>query len=169
MKNLKTLITTVLLLLSINKSYSQWIVKSVDNKLDTPYKIAYCLSSDKKGMLKLERVGEELYFYLTGAYFCDESLQTDIALIVNGESKRYTFTCTKSADNNTVFILDDINSLFNDEFLTDFKKASSAIVRVNETYCTTEIYKFVMSGSTKAFTTKMQKYGFISNTPSKKI
>ena len=79
MKNLKTLITTVLLLLSINKSYSQWIVKSVDNKLDTPYKIAYCLSSDKKGMLKLERVGEELYFYLTGAYFCDESLQTDIA------------------------------------------------------------------------------------------
>lgn len=156
MKNLKTLIFSIVMLMSIAKSYSQWIVKSVDNKLDNPYKIAYCLSSDKKGMLKLERVGEELYFYLTGAYFCDESLQTDIALIVNGESKRYTFTCTKSADNNTVFILDDINSLLNEDFLTDFKRASSAVVRVNETYCTTEIYKFVMSGSTKAFTTMMQ-------------
>ena len=150
-KHMKKLLIITLLFVS-NLSYAQWIVKSVDNKLDNPYKIAYCLSSDKKGMLKLERVGEELYFYLTGAYFCDESLQTDIALIVNGESKRYTFTCTKSADNNTVFILDDINSLFNDEFLTDFKKASSAIVRVNETYCTTEIYKFVMSGSTNAVT-----------------
>jgi|694.fasta_scaffold12227_20 hypothetical protein len=150
MKNLKTLIFAMVMLTCITKSYSQWIVKTVDNKLDNPYKIAYCMTSDKKALLKLEKVGDELYFYLTGSYFCDESLQTDIALIVNGESKRYTFTCTKSADNNTVFILDDITSILNDDFLTDFKRCSSAIVRVNETHCTTEVYKFTMSGSTNA-------------------
>jgi hypothetical protein len=146
---MKKLLIIALLFVS-NLSYGQWIVKTVDNKLDNPYKISYCMTSDKKALLKLEKVGDQLYFYLTGSYFCDESLQTDIALIVNGESMRYTFTCTKSADNNTVFILDDITSILNDDFLTDFKRCSSAIVRVNETYCTTEVYKFTMSGSTNA-------------------
>ena len=41
MKN-KNLILTLILFMGVNKSYSQWVTKTVDNKLDAPYKISYC-------------------------------------------------------------------------------------------------------------------------------
>ncbi len=41
MKN-KNLILTLILFMGANKSYSQWVTKTVDNKLDAPYRISYC-------------------------------------------------------------------------------------------------------------------------------
>jgi hypothetical protein len=146
---MKNLLIIVFLFVS-NLSYGQWVAKTINNNLDEPYKIAYCLSTNKKAILKLELVGTQLAFYMTGSYFCDEELSVDVALIVNGESKRYQFLSSKSSDNTTVFLVDDILSLVQQEFLADFKKCSSAIVRVNESHCTTDIFNFTMSGSTNA-------------------
>lgn len=149
MKN-KTLIFTLLLMLSANKSYSQWVTKIVDNKLDAPYKISYCTEPLNKSFLKLEVVGEQLSFYLGGSYFCDDMITVDIALVVNGEPKRYTIEGMKGSNSKVLFLVDDLLAVEQAEFFKDFKACSSAVVRINESHCTSDIFKFNMSGSTKA-------------------
>ena len=150
MKTLKTLTLTLVLLLNINNSYSQWVTKVVDNKLDAPYKISYCSDVLDKAFLKLEAVGEQLSFYLGGSYFCDDMITVDIALVVNGESKRYSIEGMKSSNSKVLFLVDDLLAVEQAEFFKDFKACSSAVVRINESHCTSDIFKFNMSGSTKA-------------------
>ncbi|NBX50324.1 hypothetical protein EBT25_10355 [bacterium] len=149
MKN-KNLILTLMLLLGANKSYSQWVTKIVDNKLDAPYKISYCTDALDKSFLKLEVVGEQLSFYLGGSYFCDDMITVDIALVVNGEPKRYTIEGMKGSNSKVLFLVDDLLAVEQAEFFKDFKACSSAVVRINESHCTSDIFKFNMSGSTKA-------------------
>jgi hypothetical protein len=72
-----------------------------------------------------------------------------MALNVNGETKIYTFSGIKSTDSNTLFIIDDILTEYPD-FLEHFKKASSLLMRIDETHCTDNYYEFNMSGSNKA-------------------
>ncbi len=139
-----------MLLLGANKSYSQWVTKIVDNKLDAPYKISYCTDALDKSFLKLEVVGEQLSFYLGGSYFCDDMITVDIALVVNGEPKRYTIEGMKGSNSKVLFLVDDLLAVEQAEFFKDFKACSSAVVRINESHCTSDIFKFNMSGSTKA-------------------
>ena len=156
MKTLKTLTLTLVLLLNINNSYSQWVTKVVDNKLDAPYKISYCSDVLDKAFLKLEAVGEQLSFYLGGSYFCDDMITVDIALVVNGESKRYSIEGMKSSNSKVLFLIEDLLAVEQAEFFKDFKACSSAVVRINETNCTSDIFKFNMSGSTKAVNFMLQ-------------
>jgi len=150
---MKTILISMLVLLSTT-TYSQWVVKNVNNGLDEPYTISYCPSIEKsQAIAKLERVGEQVAFYVIGSYFCEESPIVDIALIVNGESVKYQIIGTKSSDNTTVFLIDDLTIEDSKDFLDNFKKASKLIIRVNEDYCQDDIYTFNMSGSTKAYDT----------------
>lgn len=149
MKN-KNLIFTLILFMGASKSYSQWVTKIVDNKLDAPYKISYCTEALDKSFLKLEVVGEQLSFYLGGSYFCDDMITVDIALVVNGEPKRYTIEGMKGSNSKVLFLVDDLLAVEQAEFFKDFKACSSAVVRINESHCTSDIFKFNMSGSTKA-------------------
>lgn len=138
-------------ILMAKTTYSQWVFKTIDNGIDVPYKIAYCTSSDKKGLLKMEQGDEGVALYLTGSYFCDENPSVDVALMVNGEPQRYNFYGYKSQDNETVFII--VNMLDEDrvQFLKDFKMCTKFIIRINETHCTSDIYSFNMLNSIKAF------------------
>ena len=156
MKTLKTLILTLVLLLSINNSYSQWVTKTVDNKLDLPYKIAYCSDALEKAVLKLESVDGQLAFYIAGSYFCDDMIAVDIALIVGGESKRYTVVGTKSSDSKVLFLIDDLLVEEQASFFKDLKACTSAIIRTNESHCSSDIFKFNMAGSTKAVNFMLQ-------------
>lgn len=135
-------------------TYSQWTVKSVNNGIDNPYTIAYCSSIEKnKAIVKLERVEDQVAFYIIGSYFCEDSPIVDIALIVNGESVKYQIIGSKSYDNTTIFLIDDLTIEDSSDFLSNFKKASKLVIRVNETYCSSELYNFNMSGSTRAYET----------------
>jgi hypothetical protein len=156
MKNLKTLTLTLVLLLNINNSYSQWVTKTVDNKLDLPYKIAYCSDALEKAVLKLESVDGQLAFYIAGSYFCDDMIAVDIALIVGGESKRYTVVGTKSSDSKVLFLIDDLLVEEQASFFKDLKACTSAIIRTNESHCSSDIFKFNMAGSTKAVNFMLQ-------------
>ena len=156
MKTLKTLTLTLVLLLSINNSYSQWVTKTVDNKLDLPYKIAYCSDALEKAVLKLESVDGQLAFYIAGSYFCDDMIAVDIALIVGGESKRYTVVGTKSSDSKVLFLIDDLLVEEQASFFKDLKACTSAIIRTNESHCSSDIFKFNMAGSTKAVNFMLQ-------------
>jgi hypothetical protein len=148
---MKMLLISLLLLVAA-PSYSQWVYKNIDNKVDPPYKIAYSKSTDGSALLKIENVDGNLFLYIQGGYHCDDETTVDIALIVGKETFRYSFSASKSSDSASIFFMD--NLLGEDEetkaFLANFKASSEFIIRTNESHCTDDYYKFLMSGSTKA-------------------
>ncbi len=153
MKN-KIILIGLIMLTSVSKA--QWVTKTVDNKLDAPYKISYCSDALDKAFIKLEVVGEQLSFYLGGSYFCDDMITVDVALVVNGEPKRYSIEGIKSSNSKVLFLIDDLLASEQAEFFKDFKACSSAVIRVNESHCTSDMFKFNMSGSTKAVNFMLQ-------------
>lgn len=148
---MKNLVLVLFIVCFSNLSYSQWVYKKVDNKIDPSYKIAYCSSKDKTAFLKMENVEGEIAFYVSGSYFCDDYPTVDMALKCGTESLKYTFNCAKSSDSSTIFILDNLNAEENKIFLDHFKKGASLVLRVNESHCQDEYYEFVMTSSTAAF------------------
>jgi hypothetical protein len=87
--------------------------------------------------------------YLHGAYFCDDVINVDFVLVVNGIDKKYELEGMKSSDNKILFFDDNVFSDVN--FRTDFLASTKVKIRAKETYCDTEYYTFLMSGSTKAY------------------
>lgn len=150
-KIMKNIILFFSMVLFSNLLHSQWVYKKIDNKIDVPYKIAYCSAKGNSGILKLENVEGEMAFYVMGSFFCDDYPTVDIGIVCGTETFRYSFNCAKSSDSSTIFILDDLKEEANQIFLGHFKKASSLSLRVNESHCTDEYYDFKMSGSTAAF------------------
>lgn len=153
LKNKKKMKKLLLLSLLITPllSNAQWHCKNVNNGIDDPYKICYTTVTDGV-FLKLEKSQNEIAFYLSGGYFCDENTSIIMSFLVNGEYKRYSKDVSVYK-NSTVFIVDD---LLNSEILEDFKACTSFIIRINESFCESETYTFNMSGSTNAL-------NFISN------
>lgn len=87
--------------------------------------------------------------YLHGAYFCDDVVSCDIVFTVGGVDKKYVVEGAKSSDNKILFFDDN---LFSDkDFKSDFLAATKVKIRANESYCDTEYYTFLMSGSTGAY------------------
>lgn len=87
--------------------------------------------------------------YLHGAYFCDDVVNCDIVFTVAGVEKKYLIEGMKSSDNKILFFDE---KLFTDkDFRSDFLASSKVKIRANETYCNTEYYTFIMSGSTAAY------------------
>ena len=147
---MKKLIITTVIMLAIRASYGQWITKTVDNGIDTPYKIAYCENSTRNALLKLEQTEEGVALYLSGGYHCDDYPTIDLAVMINDQPQRYNFNCTKSKDGRTVFIVMNLLDTEQASFLADFKKGSSLVMRINESHCESDYYKFNMMNSTKA-------------------
>lgn len=87
--------------------------------------------------------------YLRGSYFCDDIVSVDFILTVSGVDKKYQIEGLKSSNNETLFFDDNI---FTDKaFRVDFLASSKVKIRVNESYCTTEYYTFLMGSSTAAY------------------
>ena len=142
---MKGFILGALLLLS-NTSFSQWILENVDNGFDDPYKICYSEPS-KNVVMKLENVENKIVFYLSNGYFCDKETSVDISFLVAGFYKKYTVMGQVSSNAKSIFLTWD---LVNVEFIEDFKSAGAVKIRVNESYCSTDIYQFSMNNSKKA-------------------
>lgn len=150
MKKINLLVT---LLLLANWSYSQWITRYIDNSIDDPYYIAYSQDKSTNCLLKLEENNGSVALYITGSYYCTDYPIVDLAFKVNGVNKRHNLVAKKSRDSKTIFLVFDLTSSDQKDFLNDFLNASSMIVRVNEETCTDEYYLFSMTNSTKAFNT----------------
>lgn len=147
---MKKLILTIAIGMVALTSNAQWVTKSVNNGIDDPYRIAFCVDTRDKALLKLEESQGLIALYITGSYFCDDETTVDIAMTIGKDVNRYHFIAMRSQDHKTVFFVADIlNDDFAD-FRKDFISASSLIIRVNESHCTSDIYKFIMTGSTKA-------------------
>ena len=142
----KIIVTVGLMLIGFNSS-AQWTYQSVDNGFDNRYRIAYT-EKNNNAILKLENVDGDIIFYLQGGYFCDETPNIDLVFIVNGENKKYSTSSVKSDDNSCLFFITDLTS---SDMFEDFKNCTSLKIRVNESYCDTEVYNFNMSKSTTAY------------------
>lgn len=140
---MKKVILSGALLFAITTAKAQWTYKKVDNGIDDPYKICYT-ESNNSAYLKLENYDDGVMFYISGSYFCEEFPTADIVFTVNGETKKYQVVGARSGDSKLVFLSFDIAL---EAFYEDFKKASSVKVRVNETYCTTDVFTFNMANS----------------------
>jgi hypothetical protein len=134
------------LLLCSTVSYGQWVYKTVDNGFDAPYKIAY---SGSKGFIKMENVDGAVSFYIVAGYTCEDNPTVDISFTTPSGVKVYTVTGTTSSNNEVVFLIDDMTAL--PGFVEDFKAATLVKIRINESFCDTDIYEFKMSGSTAAY------------------
>jgi hypothetical protein len=142
----------LLTLITFSSAYlsGQWVTRNVDNGIDDPYRITYCSDTRNVGLLKLEENEGDIAFYLGGSYFCSDNPIIDIGIIVNGKSVKYNLIGRKSRDSKTVFLIDNLLSEDNTDFLSDFKKATELKLRVNEETCTDEYYTFKMTGSSRA-------------------
>ena len=127
---------------------AQWTYEKIDNGFDDPYKVAYT-ETDNNAFLKLERVDTNTILFIKGGYYCDDKPEVDIVFVVNGVDKKYRKVCDKSEKNNIVFLTWSLE--LRPEMLADFKAASTVKIRINESYCTTETYKFNMVGSKVAY------------------
>jgi hypothetical protein len=143
---MKKLVLSVSVVLASMTAKAQWAYQNVDNGIDDPYKIAYTTKEGSE-YLKIENLDGELAFYLTGSYFCEETPEVDIVFVVNGQNKKYKIIATKSTSSKTVYFT---FNLMNETYIEDFKNASSVKVRVNETYCTTDVFTFSMDKSKSA-------------------
>lgn len=150
---MKKLIVIALLGLIVNVSYSQWITRHIDNGIDDPYYIAFSQDKSTKCLLKLEENNGAVALYITGSYYCSDFPIVDLAFKVNGVNKRHHLVAKKSRDSKTIFLVLDITTEDQKDFLDNFLNASSMVVRVNEETCTDEYYLFDMTNSTKAFNT----------------
>jgi hypothetical protein len=149
---MKKVILSGALFLAITSAKAQWTYKKVDNGIDEPYKICYT-ETDNYARLKLENYDGGVMFYISGTYFCEDFPEVDVVFVVNGENKKYKVVGARSEDSKLVFITFNISA---ETFYEDFKSASSVKVRVNETYCTTDVFTFNM-GQSKSALEFMQK------------
>lgn len=143
---MKNLFLTTLLFFSISIAHSQWSYESVNNGFDDPYRIAYT-TTNNHSFLKLESVDGEVCFYIAGGYYCDDYPTVELVFVVNGVNEKFTITGLKNSSSDVVFFVFD---LMNSEMVDAFKKCSTLKIRLNETYCETDIYTFNMSKSTSA-------------------
>jgi hypothetical protein len=146
---MRKLIFSVSMLLSISNAFSQWVNKSVDNGLDTPYKIAYCDSKQTTTFYaKLEKSTNGMAFYVSGGYFCEDAILVDLAFKVNGEWKKYQFVGTTSSSKSSLFIIDDLTT---DACFEHFKSATDMVMRINDNVCGSDDYTFNMTNSTNSY------------------
>ena len=143
---MKKIILSVASMMVLSVGHSQWSYKTVDNGFDNPYRIAYS-NQNNGAILKLEKVGDEVAFYILGGYYCDENPIVDLVFVVNGKDVKFYSESHTSSDNEAVFIMDNI---LTSNLLDPFKNCTSIRVRVNESYCDTKVYSFNMKGSTAA-------------------
>lgn len=156
MKKAKVTMMTLMMCLMTSVVFGQWTYKTINSEFDGSFKKAYT-QTNNGGYLMME-VSKPTYndtikvnrpfLALAGSYFCDDYTYIDFVLVVNGVNKRYELEGTKSSDSR-IYYFDE--SIWQDEFIKDFKSASKCSIRVNQDYCTDDYYQFVFSGSTAAY------------------
>jgi hypothetical protein len=144
---MKKLVFSVGLALSLSSSaFGQWVVKKMDNGFDEPTKMAYT-EDGQRPFLKMEQFEGAGVLMMGGVYFCSEPVFIEMSFQVAGQNKKYGRICQVNEDQNRAFITWDIK---NEDFIADFKNATSVKVRITDTDECNDgaIYTFKMSGST---------------------
>lgn len=127
---------------------AQWTYKVSNNGFDEPYKIAYT-PENNSASLYLTKIDTSVLFFVSGGYYCDDDPTVDVVFVVNGVDKKFSVEGSRGSSSSIVYISWDLEE--DPLFLEAFKKASTVKIRINESYCTTEIYTFKMGSSKAAY------------------
>jgi len=145
---MKKIINLILAILTVGTLNAQWSFKTISNGFDDPYKIAYTPTNNGAAAYMLF-VENAIVLSIDGGYYCEEEPLIDVVLVVNGADNKFEFDGYKGGSSDVVYITWDMAS--NAEFLNAFKLSSTMKVRINESYCTTELYTYKMTNSKAAF------------------
>jgi hypothetical protein len=127
---------------------AQWSYKVQDNGFDPPYKIAYT-AENNGAALYLIKLDTSIVLSVSGGYYCEDNPIVDVVFVVNGTDKKFSVEGYKGGSSDVVYISWDLDE--NPLFLEAFKTSTSVRIRINESYCTTEIYTFKMTSSKAAY------------------
>lgn len=144
---MKTRIITLAMFATTFMSFGQWTYKSIKSDFDGTFKKAYTETSNS-GYLMLEKGESAPFFALKGSYFCDDTTIVDLIFVCNGVNKKYQLSAIKSKDGRLYYFSEDA---WTEEFTIDFKSASRCLIRVNQSYCTSDYYEFKMTNSSAAY------------------
>lgn len=145
MKKVINLLLAVLITGSIS---AQWTYKINDNGFDEPYKMAYT-APNNSASLYLFKLDTSVVLSINGGYYCEDYPTVDVVFVINGVDKKFSVGGYKGGSSDVVYISWDLEE--DQLFLDAFKTASTIKIRINESYCTTEIYTFKMTGSKAAY------------------
>jgi hypothetical protein len=145
MKKVINLLGAVLITGSVS---AQWTYKVSDNGFDEPYKIAYT-PENNSASLYLFKIDTSVVFSVNGGYYCDDAPTVDVVFVVNGVDKKFSVEGYKGSSSDVIYISWNLEE--DPLFLEAFKTASTVRIRINESYCTTEIYTFKMTSSKAAY------------------
>jgi hypothetical protein len=145
MKKVINLVLAVLITGCVN---AQWSYEVINNGFDEPYRIATTpVNNDAYAyMLNLDSA---VVLAVIGGYYCDDYPTVDVVLTVSEVNKKFQFNSYKSKSSDIIYITWDMGE--NPEFVNDFKRASNMKIRINESYCTSEIYTYKMTSSKAAY------------------
>jgi hypothetical protein len=145
---MKKSILSVSMFLMTSSLFSQW-VNLTAGEGSAKYNIAYCDSKETPTVYcKLEKSDDEILFYLSGGYFCEDYIDVTVDFLVNLKWEQFKFQAIRSESAKTLFIIDNItlSSCFE-----SFKKSSSMIIGINDLTCGYDFYTFSMTNSTKSY------------------
>lgn len=145
---MKKIINFIVAILIVGTLNAQWSFKTVNNGFDDPYKIAYTPENNGAAAYMLF-VDSTVVLSIDGGYYCEEEPNVDVVLVVNGVDNKFEFEGYKGETSDVVYITWDMAS--NAEFLNAFKLSSIMKIRINESYCTTEVYTYKMTNSKAAY------------------
>jgi hypothetical protein len=145
MKKVINLLGAILITGSVS---AQWTYKVNDNGFDEPYKIAYT-PENNSASLYLFKIDTSVVFSVNGGYYCDDAPTVDVVFVVNGVDKKFSVEGYKGSSSDVIYISWNLEE--DPLFLEAFKTASTVKIRINESYCTTEIYTFKMTSSKAAY------------------
>lgn len=94
---------------------------------------------------------------------CGEEADVDLAIKTKSGYQKYSFTCIKSEDKRTVFLVLNILSPERKEFLADFKSGTEMIIKINVPSCGNEYYTFNLANSNQALQFMMPKKELITD------
>ena len=127
---------------------AQWKYELNDNGFDKPYKVAYTPENNSAN-LYLFKIDTSVVFSVSGGYYCDDAPMVDVVFVVNGVDKKFSVEGYKGGSSDVIYISWDLAE--DPLFLEAFKAASTVRIRINESYCKTEIYSFKMTSSKAAY------------------
>lgn len=133
------------------QSFAQWTYKTIDSDFDGVFKKAYTNPYNGGYLLMESDEFEEInlpILAIRGTYFCDDYTTVEMVFYVNGERRKHDLLGTKSDDSRFYVFYDFI---WTTELISDFKKATKCVIRVNQSHCTDDYYTIDMTGSKAAF------------------
>lgn len=138
---MKKVINLLLAVLITGCVSAQWKYEKVDNGFDEPYALAYT-EKNNGAFLYMIKLDTAVVLFLGGGYYCDDKPKIDVVLNVNKVDQKFEFVGYKSKSSDQIYITWDMDE--NPKFIKAFKDADNIKIRVNESYCTSEIYTFNM-------------------------